>query len=894
MSNNIFVYEGHTSQTIKDGEIEITTGIDLFNGSRINVPDGYRFITFHFNDTPTTANYTGPFILYGLKDITSEDIDSLFDETPDECIHKLPNGESIACKNEREKQIILFKRKMFKSFVVNYINFVTSNSYKNSKTNEFLQYNKLSYSIFKNTKTITEFISDMVNNNFNLICQIHKINIDEFKILGNISKDYIIELLGNEKYNLLKNIPVNKLLDLLSDDEKSELKQKYLSELKQKYSSDSEQIYLNTNIEKLFKVGVQKNVESLVDNYITDKNVQTFLTLIEKLDNNKTFEEKITLIKKKYKKYYNNLLKKLQPYIIQEYLRHIDIDIYTYANTTDVIEILKKTKKFNDLITEEIIINTIKLQINNYYNNDNLLVNIFIDSIKNTDENHEKINILNTLDNNKKTKIQEIIKKNMINKIINIYNNMIISNYEMYKNMENIYNVIYNKTLCDEFYINLFILLLDEKHIETIKNDNVKEVLNYIYTGKLTGKLTEKLTGSVWDTNNFTKESLARTIILRPIRNLEKSISNLNQDLIDRICTFLKFTIRSYASQILTPILSFTDELSFCHTKTKKKRCTLVENYDDHIEKLWYNYKYGFFSFNDYKTLSELPHEIYDYKPSRSTAYGLSDYSSKNKISGELIFENDLYKYDENIYNMIKYYYNHCISLYNFNNNESEILSTEILNNESEILSKEILNNESEILSTEIFIIKNKKEHINKNRNNIYLFLKEIKNYIITINDDYRLEFDISDINNNMEHISINNSNKYLNLLGCFINLYKFVYHSITDFIINYKNINKFCWFCKKVLNNFFNNLKPGTYIITSCGSFSEKLKEKYESLVKNNIIIQSNPSDTNNIENVIAYNKSEQTEFKQRTLEYDTYWKNKYLKYKNKYLYLKKYKYNI
>ncbi len=123
--DNIFIYEGHSSQTLFDLDSpNITSGLELFNRTRVPVPEGFRIVTFHFNGVCTSANYSGPFILHGMKDITPEDINLLF----------------VINNEERKRNINLFQKKIVSSFIYHYSTFINSDDFVNSETFGFANY----------------------------------------------------------------------------------------------------------------------------------------------------------------------------------------------------------------------------------------------------------------------------------------------------------------------------------------------------------------------------------------------------------------------------------------------------------------------------------------------------------------------------------------------------------------------------------------------------------------------------------------------------------------------------------------------------------------------------------------------------------------------------------
>jgi hypothetical protein len=231
--NDIYVYQGHTSQDINITDIsdisDISNGNILFEKSRIQIPSGYRFITFHFNDEYTTANKSGPFILYGLKDISAEDIESLFVNLEGECIYSSAT-EEIICDNERSKNILKFKIKMFKSFIVHYIDFLINN-YEESKTKDIDPIYAQKY-VINNAEQLLSFITDIFKINKAEIIKIFDVS-DYDTIEPSIKKEikkvisnnpqYYLNLLYLEKFinkkDLLEKILFNIFFSLIKDDE---------------------------------------------------------------------------------------------------------------------------------------------------------------------------------------------------------------------------------------------------------------------------------------------------------------------------------------------------------------------------------------------------------------------------------------------------------------------------------------------------------------------------------------------------------------------------------------------------------------------------------------------------------------------------------------------------
>jgi len=933
--SNIFIYEGHSSQNIVESSEIIKTGDELFNKTRIKVPEGFRFITFHFNDKITTANSTGPFILYGMKEITEEDIESLFNvESNCELEYNYRQDKKIICKNERDKNIKMFKRKMFKSFVIHYINFM-STIYNNSITKEF-DYNikkefdhdiKKETSIFDDYKSLEVFIKKFVETNFIKICEIHNITVDEYKIKGEINRDYILNLCF---FDLIKEIDFVIICNKLSDNQKK----KIFDELSYK---EKEKIY-----------------NKLSDN--------------QNEKNNKI---------KKYRNFNLNTKEKLNEKIKNEFIQNIQ----EYIDLNNLIKYLKKQKKEENnnlyvLIDDDIIKIFLKDKLKEYYGD---YYHYFIDLFM----SHYQKDIETTIDDNWKLIIMDLFKKKIINILLNIVRETKPSNYEnkppnyeinnFFKDIGNIKSIIIDDNLEERFYNNLFTLLLSTENILSIQNDNCEEILNYIFLDNILydhNKIQE-LKSNPWSINNTSLTSNSQQFIYKPLEALKESIDKFDEELIDDICNYFNFKIRSYKSNTLTPILSFNDILSF------------------NINGLYNTYKYGFFKFDDYKNISELCHYIYDRYPSRSINYGLSRYSYEENIPQELIFT------DKSYYSLIiKYYENFCYLFnfidddlsYIFVNDDNQKVKQKIVDSRQNITDKMIsevkqkineinddfdLNNDDFDLNNDEYNIQeinllwyfiylyrtlhfakidldicikylkyfldiydklilifdyyknfcqlfnfndddlrmistfdnfkdddlrmistfdNSKDHNQKVQNKIFDSINkitdkniEIVEYTIKqINDDFNLNFDMSTQN----LINIQRITNFENLLWYFIYYYRILYFAKNNDLhkctINMKSfltiyLNYYKTFKNKDINSFFNYLEKGTYIITSCGSFSSELKKVYESLDEN-----------------------EKLKFNKRTQDYDTYWRKKYLKYKEKYLkYKEKYlqlksKYNL
>jgi hypothetical protein len=62
---NIFVYVGHSTHDIFEDNVQ--SGQELFDKSRIRVPEGYRFITFHFNNMPDYCKFYRSFYFIWSK-----------------------------------------------------------------------------------------------------------------------------------------------------------------------------------------------------------------------------------------------------------------------------------------------------------------------------------------------------------------------------------------------------------------------------------------------------------------------------------------------------------------------------------------------------------------------------------------------------------------------------------------------------------------------------------------------------------------------------------------------------------------------------------------------------------------------------------------------------------
>jgi hypothetical protein len=905
--SNIFIYEGHSNQDIiKNSEI-IKTGEELFNKTRIKVPEGFRFITFHFNDKMTSANSTGPFILYGMKEITEEDIESLFNgEGNCELEYNYRQDEKIICKNERDKNIKMFKRKMFKSFVIHYINFM-STIYNNSITKEFDYNIKKETSIFDNYKSLEVFIKKFVETNFIKICEIHNITVDEYKIKGEINRDYILNLWI---FDLIKEVDFVKICNKLSKDQKEEIYNKLSKDQKEE-----------------IKVTLNNKEKELINRSTQKFNIKRIL------------EKELELKRKNY--------------FIE--------NIKDYINIDDLKRYLKKEELYI-LIDDDDIIEFLRDKLTKYYKN-KYFIDLFV--------SHYKKDIETPI-NKQNEDIKDLFIKKIINILLNIVRENKPPNYEInnfFKDIGNIKSIIIDDNLEERFYNNLFTLLLSTENILSIQNDNCEEILNYIFLDNILydhNKIQE-LKSNPWSINNTSLTSNSQQFIYKPLEALKESIDKFDEKLIDDICNYFNFKIRSYKSNTLTPILSFNDILSF------------------NIDGLYYNtYKYGFFKFDDYKNISELCHDIYYRYPSRSIKYGLSSYSYEENIPQKLIFTDKSYFENNYYYSLIiKYYENFCY-LFNFIDDD---LSYIFVNDDNQKVKQKIVDSRQNITDKMISEVEQKINEINddfyiniENLINdeyniqeinllwyfIYLYrtlhfakidldicIKYIKYFLdiydkliliinyykkfcelfnfndedlkmistsdnfndedlkmISTSNNFKLQnkivdsiefitnkiitevvYRIKQINANFD-ISTENliNNEYnvkeINLLLYFIYLYRILHFAkindlynctinmrlfLTIYLNYYKTFNNYD------INSFFKYLEKGTYIITSCGSFSPELKKVYESLDEN-----------------------EKLKFNERTQYYDTYWRKKYLEYKEKYLqYKEKYlqlksKYNL
>jgi hypothetical protein len=907
--NNIYVYEGHTNQTINKESLPIKTGNDLFNKSRIKVPENYRFITFHFNDTPTGAKSTGPFILYGLKEINLDDINSLFDNN--ECEKKvtveLNNFRQIECKNIRDANIIKFKRKMFKSFVINYIDFISTTEYSNSQTFLFSEYN-IKKTIFNNSKHIIKYFTSVVDKNFDKICKLYEINIDKYDISGNISTfdifDSIINSKGTDFYDLLNFFELNDLLESLPGKNRTEITNQYEDAYIANEGAKFDNLKIDDYCNKILTPS-ECNVDTLLYKYkknllnIFYENIRSRLGAIkeykkEKENQDKNYQIDIDIIKTKFKE--NEIIKKIltnkKDDIKKDFVNKIknENNIEKYLTKENIIDYIKKnnlegkidkTKLRAKFSTYNNYESYAKTKLNNklmeYYENkilingENILINWFKSTL-----NQNIINKPVSIDEFTKSMIKNNMKKKMINILKNIIlldNNII----DKYKRIGNIQNIILDRDLINEFYFNFFVLLLN-KHIETIQNDNRKEILNYLYLDNILYNKEEKIqlqTNPWGNVNEETKESSALINIRKPFRILEDSINKFDQDLIDRICIHFKFNIRSYASTILTPILSFGDKLSFDYEYT-----------DNHVE--WETYKYGFFPLEKYQNLKELCHGIYDKEPDRRVKYGLSEYSSIKKIPSKLRFYDERYTFAETKLNEIITHYNSFFNIFEFtdyelryirDNDRLEYDNTNFFShiNNVSVNYKIFVNDIIKTIEEEIVKIKKIKDYENKpNYSELYMFYLHYKNTLLLLTNGRE------DIRRNIDYF--------------------------TDFEKSMVFVIKFH---HRIYHNFFNYTDPGTYIITSCGSFTENLNKVYksldhnlinlpnqnkvyESLDHNLIKLPNQNSDNFNKELTRTLLKREQGQFNRKTTEYDTYWENKYLKYKQKYLYLKRKKNNI
>jgi len=903
--SNIFIYEGHSGQNIVESSEIIKTGDELFNKTRIKVPEGFRFITFHFNDKMTSAYSTGPFILYGMKEITEEDIESLFNvESNCELEYNYRQDKKIICKNKRDKNIKMFKRKMFKSFVIHYINFM-STKYNNSIKKKFDYDIEKETSIFDNYKSLEVFIKKFVETNFIKICEIHNITVDKYKIKGEINRDYILNLCF---FDLIKEVDFVKICNKLSKDQKEEIYNKL---------SDKEK--------EEIKVTLNNKEKELINRSTQKFNIKRIL------------EKELELKRKNY------FIENIKDYInIDNLKRHL------------------KKEELYILIDDDDIIKFLRDKLKKYYKKNNYFIHLFV--------SHYKKDIETPI-NKQNEDIKDLFKKKIINILLNIVREFKPPNYEInnfFKDIGNIKSIIIDDNLEERFYNNLFTLLLSTENILSIQNDNCEEILNYIFLDNILydyNKIQE-LKSNPWSINNTSLTSNSQQFIYKPLEALKESIDKFDEELIDDICNYFNFKIRSYKSNTLTPILSFNDILSF------------------NINGLYNTYKYGFFKFDDYKNISELCHDIYRSYPSRSIKYGLSSYSNKENIPQKLIFTDKSYFKNNYYYNLIIKYYEKCCDLFTFVdddlfyiivNDDNQKVKQKIVDSIQSITGKIISEVEQKIneinndfnLNFDINIenlinyeynvqeinllwyficlyrtlhfankdldicikyikyfltiydklilifdyyknfcqffnfddddlrmistFDNFKDHNQKVQNKIvysrqyitYEMITEVEQKINEINDDFNLNFDI-----NIENLINDEYNvQEINLLWYFIYLYRTLYfaknNDLYNCTINMKSfltiyLNYYKTF-KNDINSFFNYLEKGTYIITSCGSFSPELKRVYESLDEN-----------------------EKLKFNERTQDYDTYWRKKYLKYKEKYLqYKEKYlqlksKYNL
>lgn len=98
------MYNGHSFHIINDTVNYKQTGLALYNASHINVPEGYRFITFNFHTKPTTV-LTSTFAFFGLKTMSPDMINSLF----------VPNLQLRIINRE------IFKRELIRKSIINFI-----------------------------------------------------------------------------------------------------------------------------------------------------------------------------------------------------------------------------------------------------------------------------------------------------------------------------------------------------------------------------------------------------------------------------------------------------------------------------------------------------------------------------------------------------------------------------------------------------------------------------------------------------------------------------------------------------------------------------------------------------------------------------------------------------
>ena len=461
-----------------------------------------------------------------------------------------------------------------------------------------------------------------------------------------------------------------------------------------------------------------------------------------------------------------------------------------------------------------------------------------------------------------RNKIKDILINTLCNK-----DNTIKSEY---KNIGEIYQIISNRKLLDLFYKEFLFLLIGQENIDNIvMTNNILHIYNYLMTGKfISPQETIAPSHNIWSMHTKKRIDLKE--------KLQNTIQFFDINIIDAICKYFKFTIRSYETGILTPILSFHDELSYCVYINTKDKCT---NEIEDRSKEYHNYKYGFYPLEDYKQIKELPHKIIKYeKPERNIENGLSNYSSENNIPSQLFLYDIEYKYNEEVYGMIKYYFNFTYKLFGLN--ETFIFDIKEFFDETPtktFLKDHIYLTISSMCDNDEADIFNIIEELYDEISHLYDKNKDVLQSEYPTIDIFFASYIYDD-----EIKLYNIKNNQINLLYFLIYLYKFLFlcnqllHLNLDSHDENFGINIIYYlrsiiiFYDKVTTNFFNHLQPGTYIITGCGSYSSKLKKNVENLNDKTC---------------------EKEQFDDRTKYYDINWKKKYLKYKQKYIELKKLK---
>ena len=761
---NIFIYEGHTSQDINNNT-NITTGIELFNKSRIRVPEGYRFITFHFNNQATTAEYTGPFILYGLKDINKEDIDNLFD---------------------KKTTIEEFRKKIFRSFVLNYTHFL-STEYDSSLTKDFSSSYTSSINPFQDYEKLQRFITSHIDS---------------------IYDSFIKKFSPNE------NIENENIEGELTSEEKSDFEIKYPQ--------------------------------------VKNSFVLTDLHPIDPIDD-----------------YYISLIRNYTPHTTPSTApTPSTVPTPTPSTVPTPTPSTVPTTTPSTTTTRRSFSNRPSDKIKHKINN--ILINTISIKIKKIRPDYENIG-----------QIGKIIRPD-------------------YENIGQIGKIILDRELIKEFYIEFLVLLLSE-HKNIVLSDNIKNIYNYLRFNNFVHKKEEEEKSNVWESKRTER------IILK--EKLKDVIENFEPKLIIKICDYVKFNIRIYNTETLTPILSFHDELSFCYINNNK--CTSDEDYNPNPYKKYYNYKYGFYPLEDYHKIKELPHRLIEVNnPERNVCNGLSNYSHSNRIPTNLFLHNEEYTYSSKNYNSIRAHFCHITN--NLELNKKYLYDIKYFLNENNVIK---------------YII----DHINEYKKDLR-YNSGFAEYLGEIIDQLRgiipSEYDIETILDT-KHIYINNKNinykdndgniielfiidnAQKNLIWFLICLYKFLilFYIELDYIdpefyelTNYnesetRNIELKTYidyliiitlFYIKVDDNFFNHLPEGTYIITSCGCYSTNLNQSYQSLNEGEKLIFNNMIEPKE-DNMIEPKEDIMIEPKEDIMiEQNSTWKKKYLKYKQKYLGLK------